>query len=203
MRNLPLIILYLLSLPPLLISAQKACSNYGSPSSIDPGVCTCPPGFLNSTDCLQPQCGGNLLDAGSGTAPLAVAGGLGNVTAGSCACEDGWTGPICSGELPSAIRGTVPPDLTRPIYRSCDSMHLDAGLHLPLPILRHIQPFLLPPHLDPPEYQTLLLLLRLHLRLIPAPMLGAQSHAPGRFQREERVGDHEDRRSGGWAGREG
>lgn len=80
-----------------LIAAQTTCSNYGKLSPTDSSQCICPAGFLSSTDCIQPQCGGNIVEGGSGTAIISGAAGVGNVTSG-CGCEDGWSGPVCSGE---------------------------------------------------------------------------------------------------------
>jgi hypothetical protein len=79
--------------------AQTTCSNYGTTSTTNASQCICPPGFLQETDCLQPQCGGNLLVGGNNQAPLSTGtSGLRNVSAGSCGCDDGWNGPVCSGE---------------------------------------------------------------------------------------------------------
>ena len=84
---------------PMAVISQKTCSTFGSLSAADSNVCVCPPGFLSSTDCLQPQCGGTILASGSNVAPQSTGtSGLRNVTAGDCDCESGWTGPVCSGE---------------------------------------------------------------------------------------------------------
>ncbi|WWC96073.1 hypothetical protein V866_002940 [Kwoniella sp. B9012] len=76
-----------------MASAQaQQCSNFGS--SLD-STCLCPPGFnVPSSQCDLPVCGGNLYNPAN-AAPGGT-GGFGNVSAGGCGCDDGWTGPGCS-----------------------------------------------------------------------------------------------------------
>ena len=89
-----MLLLIITSLLPLLVTAQT-CENYGTSSG---SSCLCPPGFNptgSDSTCNLPVCGGSLYTPGL-VAPAGT-NDLGNITAGSCGCSSGWTGPGCTG----------------------------------------------------------------------------------------------------------
>jgi hypothetical protein len=65
----------------------QTCENYGSQNG---SSCACPPGFGGAT-CSQPSCGGDIFQ---GSLRNSTPGG--NLTAGGCTCENGWTGTGCN-----------------------------------------------------------------------------------------------------------
>jgi hypothetical protein len=104
-------------LVPLLHVSAQSCANYGTQSG---NTCLCPPGFVNaSSDCSVPVCGGSLGDAGlQGIQIPRTDRGFGNISAGVCACSEGWSGPGCTGECSlSAARS----EGSAVLSRACES----------------------------------------------------------------------------------
>ncbi|KAK4684731.1 hypothetical protein P7C73_g5437, partial [Tremellales sp. Uapishka_1] len=139
------------------VSNAQTCSNYGTASD---SACLCPPGFNppgTSNDCNLPVCGGSLYSPTS-IAPPGTA-SLGNISAGSCACDSGWQGPGCTGEAPT-FTGVAAIELN-----FVPSLHLRIGMFVV------VVKALYGRDLDGPEYDHDVLERSRNLCLLPAFLL--------------------------------